>query len=229
MNKLPTWSWAVIIAGLIVIIGGSYFLFHTKTQPISEQSPTGSTTDLGNGTSITTSGNGTISIVPVNNKVQHPSLAGAINISASLPPDAAAILRAQEQTLIAQLTKTPTRLDLWLQLGVDRKIGGDYQGAIDAWNYVAITGPASISYIAYGNLGDLYTNFDVNYPKAEASYKAAIAANPNVIDYYQELYMLYRYKENNTSAAAAILAQGLKANPNNATLLQLQAQLQKGN
>ncbi len=227
MRKVPIGAWIGSIVILILIIGGSYVLFHTKPQPVVGQSSTGSTTVLGNGISVTTHGGGSVSIVPIQNIVQHPSLTGAIVISSSLSSAAATILRSDEQTLITELTKTPTRLDLWLQLGVDRKIGGDYAGAIAAWKYVA-TGPSSISYIAYGNLGDLYMNFDVNYPKAESSYKAAIAANPSIIDYYNELYMLYRYKENNLTAAANILAQGLKANPNNATLLQLQTQLQSG-
>ncbi len=108
-------------------------------------------------------------------------------------------------------------------MGVDRKIGGDYAGAIAAWNYVAQTGPSSINYIAYGNLGDLYQNFDTNYAKAVTSYQAAIAINPNVPDYYLDLYNLYRYDDNNPAAATAILQAGLKANPNSSELLQLQS------
>jgi tetratricopeptide (TPR) repeat protein len=160
----------------------------------------------------------------VDNSVPPPSLTGPIIISSSsLPADAQAVLRSDEQTTISQLKAAPTREDLWLQLGVDRKIGGDYAGAEVAWNYVAQTGPTTITYVAYGDLGDLYSSFDVNHPKAEADYKAAIAINPKVIDYYRELFYLYGM-DNNPTAQSAILAQGLKANPTNPDLLQLQKQ-----
>ena len=88
------------------------------------------------------------------------------------------------------------------------------------------SGSNTVNYIAYGDLGDLYMNFDVNYPKAEANYKAAIAIKPTVIDYYRDLYTLYTsFYKTGTSAAADIVALGLKNNPNNPDLLQLQAQL----
>ena len=91
-----------------------------------------------------------------------------------------------------------------------------------------MTKVAPTNYIAYGDLGDLYMNFDVNYPKAEANYKAAIAINPHVIDYYRDLYTLYTsFYKVGTGAAANILAQGLKANPNNPDLLQLQSQIER--
>lgn len=166
-------------------------------------------------------------VIPVPT-TQPPKLMGAIVISASstLTVDQQALMRSKIEALIAQLKAAPTRADLWLQLGVDRKIVGDYQGAAEAWQYVAATGGASLNYVAYGNLGDLYLYFTKDGPKAEANYKKAIALKPHVIDYYRGLYTLYRYDYKvGTSAAADILAQGLKVNPNNPDLLQLQAQL----
>jgi hypothetical protein len=215
----------VLIAALLA--GGILFLRpHTVTAPVvttaTGTSYTGSTTNLGNGISVTGPGGAKIELV---NGVTPPSLIGPIKISASLSADAQSILRTQEQTLIAQLQKEPTRVDLWLQLGVDRKIGADYQGAIDAWNYVAQAGPTSINYVAYGDLGDVYTTFVKDNAKAEANYKKAIAIKPDVIDYYRSLYYLYRYNDNNPTAAAATVAQGLKANPNNPDLLQMQQEL----
>ncbi|MDE1925516.1 MAG: hypothetical protein KGH79_05105 [Patescibacteria group bacterium] len=216
----------IIIA--IVLVGGILFLRPhaavAPTQSTTATTTTASTTSvyLGNGVTANLPPGATIKIV---GGVNPPSLAGSINIATDLPADAQAALRTQEQTLIGELQKDPTRADLWLQLGVDRKIGADYQGAIAAWTYVAQAGPASINYVAYGDLGDLYMNFVKDYPKAAANYKAAIAINPTVIDYYRSLYNLYRYDDNNLAAAAAIVAQGLKANPNNPDLLQMQQQL----
>ena len=229
----------IFIAALLVV--GFFFM-----KPGIEGSPasTASTT-AGTGTSTATTasttdvdlGNGVIAhlppgahIEPVDNSVPPPSLTGAIKIdSTSLPADAQTILRQKEEALIAELKTNPSRVDLWLQLGVDRKIGGDYAGAIEAWNYVAKVGPTSINYVAYGDLGDLYMNFVKDYPKAEVSYKAAIAINSKVIDYYRDLSGLYvSFYKQGTGAANAIVAQGLKANPNNPDLLQLQTSLKPG-
>ena len=210
---------ALLLIGVILFIKP-----HIAVAPASgtatTTSSTGSTTTayLGNGITATLPAGATIHVVNA-----PPSLTGSIQISSSLPASAQEALQTQEETLISQLKQTPTRLDLWLQLGVDRKIGGDYAGAIEAWNYVAQTGSTSINYIAYGDLGDLYQNFDTNYAQAAASYQAAIAINPDVPDYYVDLYNLYRYDDNDPAAASAILQAGLKANPNNAELQQLQS------
>ena len=228
-NKQALWLSIGIVIALFLAAAFFFLGPHPAFAPSQTATSTGQTAsttqvDLGNGVVATIPAGATVT--SVDTTVPPPSLTGAINISSSLPADAQANLRTQEQTLITELKAAPTRTDLWLQLGVDRKIGGDYAGAVQAWQYVAETAPASINYVAYGDLGDLYMNFDVNYPKAEADYKAAIAIKPTVIDYYRDLYTLYTsFYKTGTSAAADIVAQGLKANPNNPDLLQLQAQL----
>ncbi len=185
-------------------------------------STTNITSDLGNGVSVT--GPGKVELVDTS--VPPPSLTGASSISPSLSADVRTNLEAKEQALITELKKDPTRVDLWLSLGVYRKMAGDYSGAIAAWSYVAAAGPSSINYIAYCNFGDLYMNFQKDYPKAETNLKKAIEINPKVIDYYRSLFTLYRsFYKTNTSAAADIVAQGLRANPNNPDLLALKAQL----
>ena len=113
-----------------------------------------------------------------------------------------------------------------MQLRTNRKIGGDYEGARQAWEYVTKAGQEEIRGIAHGNLGDLYMNFLKDYPKAEANYLEAIKINPAFIDYYRTLATLYTHLyKTGTSAAADIIKQGLKANPGNPDLLKLQAAL----
>lgn len=220
------------VAIAILLIGG-IFLINKKSGgagSVSTSTPTttASTTTihLGNGVSVTGAA-GSIEAVPTST-VQPPALSTNIIIASNttLPPDAQTVLKSDETALISQIKKDPTRVDLWLKLGVYRKMAGDYAGAIVAWNYVAAAAPSSASYVAYGNLGDLYMNFQVNYPKAEANYKAAITIKPTVIDYYKDLYILYTsFYKTNQGQANAVVAQGLKANPGNADLLQLQSQL----
>ncbi|HVV38706.1 MAG TPA: hypothetical protein VHD31_00035 [Candidatus Paceibacterota bacterium] len=113
-----------------------------------------------------------------------------------------------------------------LQQGQDKKNAGDYRGAAAIWEGLAES-HSFISYIAYNNLADMYENVFHNYPSAEINYQKVVELKPDYIDGYRNLYMLYTvygYKSG-TSAAADILAQGLKANPNNPDLLKLQAQL----
>jgi hypothetical protein len=220
--------WGVIIA--IILIIGAFFLFRAPkaSAPGSVASSTASTgsTSPQVGGQMATSSNGQVHATGTLSGTTDnpPTLTGSIIIAPTVSADQAAQLQTKEATLITQLKAAPTRVDLWLELGMYRKEAGDYAGAIAAWNYVAQAGPSSINYIAYGNLGDLYQNFDTNYPLAETNYKAAIAIDPTVVDYYTDLYYLYGM-ENNPAAQSAILAQGLKANPNNSQLIQLQQQI----
>lgn len=225
--------WGAVIA--VVIMGGVVLLRANKaTAPSPTASSTGmgtTTVDLGNGQFITLPPGATLHEEGTTSAaagVTPPSLNGAMVINQSLASDVQAALRTNEQTLIAQLKAAPTRIDLWLKLGAYRKIAGDYEGAQTAWQYVINSGPSNIAYIAYGNLAELNLDLLKNYPKAEADYKTAISLNPSVIDYYRQLFLMYTglYK-NDPKAAADIVAQGLKANPNNPDLLQMQAQLKK--
>jgi tetratricopeptide (TPR) repeat protein len=222
-----SYIWGALIA--LVLISGGYFFISKSYKDLTSAGNTAGTasttsTDLGNGLVATGPAGSTIEIV--DNTVQPPSLTESIKIDAKLAPEVQAALRTKEEALLKELKAEPKRVDLWLQLGVYRKMAGDYAGAKEAWQYVADTAPASAGYVAYGNLGNLYMDFLKDYPKAEASYKAAIKIKPDAIDYYRQLYMLYTsvYKTN-TTAAADILAQGLKANPNNPDLLRLQSEL----
>ena len=228
-TRTPMWIGLLALAAL-VMVGSVFFLrSHTVLAPTKTDSnifQTGSTTTtvLGDGSALTTPSGTTVTIIPKNaGGVAAPSLTTPIIISATLSPEAQNILRTKEETLIAALKKDPTNGDLWLDLGIDRKIGGDYAGAALVWEYVAKT--ATPAYIAYGNLGGLYMDYLKDYPKAEINFKQAIALSPETIDYYRQLYTLYKYAyKTNTTAAADILAQGLKANPGNPDLLALQKQ-----
>ena len=228
-----TQKWVGLVFGVVVVVAGVLFFMHSRTAfaPTTggnAQTSGVATTSLGHGVSVSAPSGTVVKLIPPASGapiVAEPSLSGPIIISTDLPADAGTLLKTKETAVIAALQKDPTDANAWLSLGIDRKIGGDYAGAAAAWEYVAKLAPHSTAYIAYGNLGDLYMNYLKNYPVAESDYQKAIAINPQVIDYYRSLYTLYKYLyKTNTSAAADILAQGLKANPGNADLLQLQKQ-----
>lgn len=207
--------------GALVIAALGYMLWGPKSSGSSSLSTSTPSTTSVSGVM------GTGSFTVGSADVKPPSLDRPILITASssLTTENQKILRTIIENIIAQLRKEPTRVDLWIKLGTDRKIGGDYEGAIQAWEYVAQAAPKDISATAHGNLADLYMYFLKDYAKAETRYTQAIALNPYVIEYYRALYYLYRDIYHDKAKAQAILNEGLKNNPDNPDLLRYQAEL----
>ena len=209
----------------LVLLGGIFFYSHRAQAPTTTSTATTTTKSLGNG--ITVTGSGDLSGVSVTTTnpaptITAPSLKRQTSFSANLSADQVAQLRSSEQAMIAILTKDPGQASAWLQLALDYKTAGDYSGAIAIWEYLARVSPKN--YIPFNNLGDMYMNYAVDYPKAVTNYLKVVSLLPTNIDAYHNLYIIYRYHLNNPSAAASIVAQGLKANPGNPDLLALQSQ-----
>jgi hypothetical protein len=217
---------AVLIAGAIFFLRPHMAGAPVNSVPQATSSSQGSTTviDLGGGVAVQTTGGVTVTPVP---DVQAPNLDHKVAYASDLPADVKTAFQSQISAVVAMLKKDPSQFAYWLQLAIDYKVAGDYTAAANVWGYLTKVAPES--YVPYADLGDLYQNFLKDYPKAEANYLQAIKLSPQDIDLYIQLYTMYRYEyKTNTSAAANILAQGLKANPGNQTLLALQQQLQGG-
>ncbi|TSC68885.1 MAG: hypothetical protein G01um101456_441 [Parcubacteria group bacterium Gr01-1014_56] len=209
---------ALVGVGIATLLVAGGYVYLQKTSTGAPTGDTGVPTTTVNGVS----GTGGYTVEPVGTT---PPLLKAISITASLPEDAKVTLRSMIEEQYAILRKEPTRVDIWLQLGVNRKIGGDFEGAIEAWEYVAQVAPKEVSATAHGNLGDLYMYFIKDYAKADTRFTQAVTLNPKVIDYYRALFYLYRDIYKDKSKAQAILTLGLKNNPGNADLLLLQKEL----
>ncbi len=158
-----------------------------------------------------------------------PSLDKPYVITITMPDDAKSILVADVTRLKQTLQTDPQDFDSWLDLALHYKIAGDYKDAEEVWKYIVQTGPQNTHYIALGNLGNLYEFFLKDYPKAEEFLLQAIALKPDQISFYRDLYTLYHYGYKvGTGADSSILEQGLKANPGDKDLLNLQQQLKAG-
>lgn len=199
--------------GLAALLMGGAYLYAQNKQASTTNTGTSTTTISG------VSGTGSYVVEPID--IVPPSLDRPIKIIAPLADDTKAVLLTilTEQTEL--LRKEPTRVDLWLQLGINRKIAGDYDGAIEAWEYVAQAAPKGVSATAHGNLGDLYMYFIKDYAKADTRFNQAIVLNPNVIDYYRALFYLYRDIYKDTTKTEAIRALGIKNNPGSTDLQKL--------
>ena len=95
----------------------------------------------------------------------------------------------QKEQLLADIKKygemvkrQPEYATAWLQVGLLKKVIGDYVGAGDAWNYVALIRPNEE--VAFRNLADLYWRYLSDYQKAEYNFKKAISIKPDDISAY---------------------------------------------
>lgn len=166
---------------------------------------------------ITGTGNYTVTQLPDETIPAPPNYKTPLVFSASVSADVRTALNAQFADTESALAKDPTNFDALINLGIIRKMGGDYTGAATDWQYAAILYPKS--QVPFDDLGDLYTNFIKAYPQAAAEYKQALKDDPTDMTAYQGLFALYTtYGYGSSASAIALLKQGIAANPKNIDL-----------
>jgi len=97
-----------------------------------------------------------------------------------------------------------------IQIGQIKRLSGDYQGAKEAFIWVVELQPKS--YLAHGNLADVYFRHFQDFVKAEEHYLKAIESDsPQTVKYYFELHEIYHYfHKQETALAEDILKQGIE-------------------
>lgn len=106
----------------------------------------------------------------------------------------------------------------WIQIGVLKKIIGDFEGARDVWEYASLIEP--FNSLSFANLGDLYWRYLGDYSKAEENLKTSIKNKPDDVFTYITLAELYHYSiKEKRDQAPQVLLDGLSANPNDAGTL----------
>src|SRR3989344_2774113 len=112
----------------------------------------------------------------------------------------------------------------WIELGLLKKMIGDYEGAADAWEYAGVTRPQNS--ISFANLGELYWRYLPDYPRAEKNFLISIMNKPDDIGIYMSLSDLYSYSyAQKRGLADDALLEGLEANPDNTDLIRWLAAL----
>lgn len=143
----------------------------------------------------------------------HPQIDRPLAFASTVTNDQKTAFQDAANKLQAMLKNDPTSGALWINLGTVRKMAGDYEGAKEAWEYVAAAAPNNTG--ALSNLADLYANFLKDNAKAESYYEKVISLAPQSTDAYKDLATIYATM--NTSVAnnraEEILAQGIDANP----------------
>ena len=103
----------------------------------------------------------------------------------------------------------------WLMLGNYRKSAKDYDGAIEAWNFLGVIRPKG--YLAFHNLGSLYGYELQNYLKSEENFLKSIQNEPRNIDAYSQLVTVYESAKT-PEKIEKLLLDGIKLNPNDVSL-----------
>ena len=97
----------------------------------------------------------------------------------------------------------------WLQLGILRKQAGDYEGAVEAWNFAGLLRPQNAT--SFLNLADLYGYYIHDNKKAEESFLKAVLAEPqNGFPYFQAA-KFYNDVLGENQKAKDILRRGISA------------------
>jgi len=135
------------------------------------------------------------------------------SIVCTLATDVCVQVRAQQADIISTLTANKTDFQSWIMLGALYKMNGDYKNAAIMWEYVSAIYPKNIT--SFANLGDLYTNFLKDYPKAVTVFTQEIKNSPANLDAYKSLFQIYTTTSYTGEAGAAekILKEGITANP----------------
>ncbi len=145
-------------------------------------------------------------------KKQMPDLDREIVFQGNISEEQKARAAAEIKIITASLKADYDKLEDWLNLGIWRKTIGDYEGAAEAWKFAAIIRPKEA--VPPHNLGDLYSQYLPDFPKAEQYYLTAIKKdighNPF---FYVKLYEFYRYYYKKPDLAEKTLLDAIKTNP----------------
>lgn len=199
---------------LLILIGSGFYLYKNKNLSIQGQSLDENTpVNIVNIGGVSIEGDGDIKIEPIeikNNKpiinVPLPNLDRKVNFST-----ASENAKAKIEEILKALKVDTKNILLWIDLGLWRKAINDYEGAIEAWEYVASIAPQNS--IALNNLGDLYGYYLKNAPKAEGYFLRAIRNEPNNVYLYFKTAEFYRDIAKDNAKVRAILQKGVAANP----------------
>ncbi|MCG2694618.1 hypothetical protein L6261_00855 [Candidatus Parcubacteria bacterium] len=224
----------IIVGGLLILIGVYFYKNQIQiTEDVGKNEEVKTTTDgaVDNSVqnddsvqevSLSYDKDGNLTIVPAEVPQKDlppmPNLDRKITFSSDFPADQKTKTTQNIKEIISRLKDNSNSVEDWIDLGSNRQLIGDYDGAVEAWKYASAVSPFNI--VPLSNLGNLYHYQLKNYPKAEEYFLLAVEKGPSYISTYLNLYDLYSlsYKQD-TNSAENILLKGLKNNPNEIELL----------
>lgn len=210
------------IASLVVIVAAAGVLIYRDVKKNQNNE-----VKTVNGIEMT--GDGKVAVQPLNgtNLPPAPPLERSFTPLKTLLPQIVTAVEGQMATTVAILKKDPKRIDAWIDLGLQRKTLGDYEGARLAWEYAKALGP-NTNIVPWNNLGDLYHFYLKDYMKSEENWKKVIALKSDYIQGYRGLFELYMYSyKEKASQIPIFLKAGIAKNPTATDLKQMLADYEK--
>ncbi len=207
----------IIGAGLalLLLIAFSWFMVRDNKKDNATESALTSS-NVGDLATLAREGKVVVESAAQNVSAPAPSLERESPVTPGLDSTVVVRLQGEIKEFAANLKKTPTSFQDWIDLGLAYKQLGDYEGAKGAWEYVSLLYPENI--VSFGNLGDLYANFLKDYAKAEARYRTAIKNKPNDVYLYGNLFDLYKVYKQGAGNGEAVLKDGIAKNSNELSL-----------
>lgn len=216
----------IVLAVLLALLGATYWMSHRSAFPVSpapEVTQEPAPLDLSSGSGITADGKYTVTVVHPSGIPTFPTLNRTIPAaSPNLPASARTQILAGLAKVSQSLAANPGRISDWMVLGVYREMLGDYEGARQAWAFVASQAPGEGQ--AFANLGNLYATYLKDNAKAETNYQLAVKASPANPAFARALAELYT-SEGKTAQAEATLKASVVAIPSALDLQVLLAHL----
>ncbi len=215
------------IIGLVALAIVAGVLIYRDTRG-SKIEITGDAADTLKNLGIEMTGNGKIEVLPIEEKKlpTAPTLVRSTEFANTLSPEVKKAVLVNLEKSIEAVKKNPNDVINWIDLGIQRKQLGDYEGARDVWEYAKAMEPGNI--VPWNNLGDLYHFYLKNYAKSEENWKKTIALKPDYAQGYRGLYELYTYSmKEKASEIPVMLKQGLVKNPGASDLKALLAEYEK--
>ena len=209
----------IIILLLLILIGGYFYKDKLK---IVKETDIITNDDSAQEVSLNYDEEGKLIITPVEVSQKDlppaPDLDRKITFSDDFPNDQKDKTITKIKEIISILKKDTTSFENWIELGSYRKMIGDFEGALEAWEYASKISPSST--VSFSNLGNLYQYSLQDYKKAEEYFLKALEVDSSYMINYINLHDLYKlsYKQS-TNEAIGILSKGLKTYPNELTLL----------
>ncbi len=158
----------------------------------------------------------TVEVVPTTtvdntSSIPVPDLNRKLIFSGSLSKEARGIITEKINKIVKELKESNGMFQNWMDLGLYRKVAGDYEGARDAWEYAGAINPQNS--LSFRNLGDLYGYYLKDSKKAEKNLLRAIENGPDQIEYYFKTAEFYREVMKDSEKARKVVQQGIAVNP----------------
>ncbi len=182
----------IFIAIFVVVVGFSGWFIYRDLRKSNQQEPTPIKNQPASTYDVESEAvkNSVINTEEI--KKQMPNLDREIIIKENLSEESKNRAISEIKIITATLKADYDKLAEWLTLGIWRKTIGDYEGAVEAWKFATILRPKDP--VAFHNLGDLYSQYLPDFPKAEKYYLSAIEKDTGHNPFFFiKLYEFYRY------------------------------------